>query len=341
MPPTVSRHVGPEGDVRHRHRRRHPRTAAGTAAAAGTPSAPPPHGPRPRARCGRRAPPASAAICSGARRRGRRGWRPRTACGRCGRRPRPRPGPAGHGRPGHRGARRPRGLVRRRRRRRRLGIAVGESEVLRQGAQLVEHVAVLADVEVDERLPADPFVEVLGVQHGGGVLERAGAHVGLDRHLDEVLVEAVDLGLGLGLAPTGLGEVGIGLGEGPLAVGEGRLLTGHVGVQGVEGRRDLVVGGLEHVDLGCDLGLRAAGSARRSERASTGAVGAADESAGSRPSAQAPTATAAASLRIVEELRPASFVFGTVPVDPPGDGPRHRPRQDAAIGPPAALVTKP
>ena len=42
---------------------------------------------------------------------------------------------------------------------------------------------------------------------------------------------------------------------GPAGLGEHRLLAGHVGGEGVEGRLDLGVGGLEGVDLAGDLGL--------------------------------------------------------------------------------------
>ena len=258
MPPTVSRQVGPEGRPPPPPPPPPPLPPPPLPPPEEPPARPPPHGPRPHRVRAAQARPARPRSARRAGRRGRRGWRPRTAPGRCGRRPRPRPGPAGRGRP-RRAARRSATSV--------WCVAAAEAAVsasprassrssdrVRSWSSTSRYWPTRSSTSDCRRIA---LVEVLGVEHGGGVLERAGAHVALDGDLDEVLVEAVDLGLGLGLAPTGLGEVGVGLGQGALAVGEGGLLAGHVGVQGVEGGRHLVVGGLEHVDLGCHLGLLA------------------------------------------------------------------------------------
>ena len=124
----------------------------------------------------------------------------------------------------------------------------------------LEHVAVLPSPEIDQRTALHALADVVGPEDRCGVLERAGVGVGLDGDGPQLHVEPVDLGLGLRLALAGGGQGGVGLGQGPLGIGQGGLLTGDVGVEGVEGRRDLGVRRLQHVDLGRDLGSLATDS---------------------------------------------------------------------------------
>jgi hypothetical protein len=135
-----------------------------------------------------------------------------------------------------------------------LRLATSDGEVLRERAEPVEDLLVLAGAEVHELAALYRALDVVGAEHGGGVVEGAGVDVGLDGDVGERRVQAVDLGLGLLLAAPGGGQLGLGGGGGLLGIGQGRLLAGDVGLEVCQCLLDLVVLGAQHVEVGGDIG---------------------------------------------------------------------------------------
>lgn len=127
-------------------------------------------------------------------------------------------------------------------------------EVLLEGGEPVEQVELVGALHVEQRPLLGRLARVGGVERRHRVVGRR-VHEGLHGVLADLLPQRGDLRL-LGLdGGGGLGVGLLGLLGSPVGLGQQRLLALHVGLERVERRRDLSVGGAQGVDLAGHLGL--------------------------------------------------------------------------------------